>query len=71
MITVSVEVRTNASTRTVKVSASSIRRALELACDGSPGTETEILFPIDPDECLAGPKDGPDPSAPAIAGAAA
>lgn len=71
MITVSVEIRTSSSTRTVKVSAPSIRSALELAGSGSAGTETEVLFPIDPDEFFAGPKDGPDLPEPAIAGAAA
>ncbi len=72
MITVSVEVRTGSSTRTVKVSAPSIRRALELAGGASPGVETRGLFPIDPDEFFAGPnKDAPDLAALAILGAAA
>ena len=71
MITVSVEVRTGSSTRTVKVSAPSIRRALELARSRTRGMEARVLFPIDPDEFFAGPKDAPDllPS-PALAGAA-
>ena len=71
MITVSVEVRTGPSRRTVKVSAPSIRRALELAGSGSTGVEARVLFPIDLDEFFAGPKDAPDllPS-PALAGAA-
>ncbi len=70
MITVSVEVRTGCSTRTVKVSAPSIRRALELAGSGSPGTEVGVLFPIDLDEFFAGPNAAPDIDAPALAGAA-
>ena len=72
MVTVSVEVRTGSSTRTVKVSAPSIRRALELAGEPSPGTRPRVLFPIDPDEFFAGPKDVPEllPN-PAIAGTAA
>ncbi len=70
MITVSVQVRTNESTRTLKVSARSIRRALKIAGSGSPGTQARVLFPIDPDEFFAGPKDAPDINAPALAGAA-
>lgn len=71
MITVSVEVRTGSSTRTVKVSAPSIRRALEVACDGSASAERRVLFPIDPDEFFAGPKDASELlPAPAIVGAA-
>ena len=57
MITVSVEVRTNTSTRTVKVSAPAIRRALKLAVEGSPGTQARVLFPIDLDEFFAGPNE--------------
>ncbi len=60
MITVSVEVRTGPTKRTVKVSAPSIQRALELAGEGSPGGQAKILFPIDPDEFFAGPNDVPD-----------
>ncbi|QIN81099.1 hypothetical protein GBA65_21945 (plasmid) [Rubrobacter marinus] len=71
MITVSVEVRTGRSTRTAKVSAPSIRRALELAGEGSPGTEVRVLFPIEPGEFFAGPNAArPDVDAPALAGAA-
>ena len=70
MITVSVEVRTGPSTRTVKVSAPSIRRALELAGYGSLGVETRVLFPIDGDEFFAGPQGATDVPAPALAGAA-
>ncbi len=70
-ITVSVEVRTSESTRTVRVSAPSIRRPLELAGSGPPGTEARVLFPIDPNELFAGPNDAPQIlHAPALAGAA-
>jgi hypothetical protein len=60
MITISVEIRTGCSTRTIKVNAPSVRRALELAAEGSPGAQAGVLFPIDPDEFFAGPKDVPD-----------
>ena len=70
MITVSVEVRTGPTRRTVRVSAPSILRALELAGSGSPGVEARVLFPIDADELFAESNDAPDANAPALAGAA-
>ncbi len=49
----------------------SIRRPLELAGSGPPGTEARVLFPIDPNEFFAGPNDAPQIlHAPALAGAA-
>ena len=49
MITVSVEVRDGASARTLRVSAGSVSRALELCGADRPGREARVLFPIDPE----------------------
>ncbi len=47
MISVAVEITEGASTRLVRVSAPSVRRALFLAGEGRPGVEVRVLFPID------------------------
>ena len=48
MISVAVEIGEGATTRRVRVTAPSIRRALLLAGEGRPGVEVRVLFPIDP-----------------------
>jgi hypothetical protein len=49
MITVSVKIREGAVSRQVRITAESIRRALEVAGEGKPGVSVEIVFPIDPE----------------------
>ena len=49
MIRVTVEIREGALTYRVRVSATSIERALEIAGEGKPGRRVRLLFPIDPD----------------------
>jgi hypothetical protein len=44
---VAVEISEVATTRQVRVTAPSIRRALLLAGGGRPGVEVRVLFPID------------------------
>ncbi len=49
MICVSVEVREDALTYRVRVTTSSIERALEIMREGNPGRSVRLLFPIDPE----------------------
>jgi hypothetical protein len=49
MITVSVKIREGAVSRQVRITAESIRRALEVAGEGRPGVSVEVFFPIDPE----------------------
>jgi hypothetical protein len=49
MICVTVEIREGALTYRVRVTASSIERALKLAGGGKPGRRVRLLFPIDPE----------------------
>jgi hypothetical protein len=49
MLCVTVEVREGAVTRRVRITTSSIERALKLAGDGAPGRRVRLLFPIDPE----------------------
>jgi hypothetical protein len=46
---VTIEVREGAVTRRVRITASSIERALKIAGDGTPGRSVRIVFPIDPE----------------------
>ncbi len=48
MISVAVEISEVATTRRLRITAPSIRRALLLAGGGRPGVEVRVLFPIDP-----------------------
>ncbi len=47
MICVSVEISECALTHRVRITAPSIRRALEIAGDGKPGRGVRLLFPMD------------------------
>ena len=49
MIQVTVEIREGALTYQVRVSATSIERAIEIGGEGKPGRRVRLLFPIDPD----------------------
>ena len=49
MIQVTVEIREGALTYRVRVTATSIERALEIAGEGKPGRRVRLVFPIDPD----------------------
>ena len=49
MIRVTVEIRDGALTYRVRVTATSIERALEIAGEGKPGRRVRLVFPIDPD----------------------
>jgi hypothetical protein len=49
MIRVTVEIRKGALTYSVRVTAPSIERALEIAGDGMPGRQVRLRFPIDPE----------------------
>jgi hypothetical protein len=49
MIRVTVEIREGTLTYRVRVSATSIERALEIAGEGKPGRRVRLVFPIDPD----------------------
>jgi hypothetical protein len=49
MIRVTVEIRESALTYRVRVAATSIERALEIAGEGKPGRRVRLLFPIDPE----------------------
>jgi hypothetical protein len=49
MIRVSVEIREGVFTRRVRITASSIELALEIAGEGKPGRRVRLLFPIDPE----------------------
>jgi hypothetical protein len=49
MICVTVEIREDALTRRVQITAPSIERVLELAADGKPGRRVRLHFPIDPE----------------------
>jgi hypothetical protein len=49
MIRVTVEIREGTLTYRVRVSATSIERALEIAGEGKPGRRVRLLFPIDPE----------------------
>jgi hypothetical protein len=54
MIRVTVEIRERAINRRVRVTASSIGQALDLAGRGKPGREVSVVFPIDPESFFAG-----------------
>ena len=47
MICVSVEIREDALTYRVRITAPSIERALEIPGEGKPGRRVRLLFPID------------------------
>jgi hypothetical protein len=49
MIRVTVEIRESALTYRVRVTATSIKRAVEIAGEGKPGRRVRLLFPIDPE----------------------
>jgi hypothetical protein len=49
MIQVTVEIREGALTYRVRVTATSIERALEIAAEGKPGRRVRLVFPIDPE----------------------
>lgn len=49
MITVTVERKSGAATIRTKVTAKSIRRALQLAGGPAAGAEARVVFPIDPE----------------------
>jgi hypothetical protein len=49
MIRVTIEVREGALTRRVRITATSIERAIKMAGDGKPGRRGRLLFPIDPE----------------------
>jgi hypothetical protein len=49
MICVTVEIREGAITRRVRLTASSIERALKLAGGGKPGRRVCLVLPIDPE----------------------
>jgi hypothetical protein len=49
MIRVTVEIRESALTYRVRVSATSIKRAVEIAGEGKPGRRVRLVFPIDPE----------------------
>ena len=49
VIRVTVEIREGALTYWVRVTATSIERALEIAGEGKPRRRVRLLFPIDPD----------------------
>jgi hypothetical protein len=53
MIRVTVEIREGALTYQVRVTATSIERALEIAGEGKPGRRVRLVFPIDPDVFVA------------------
>ncbi len=62
MITISVEIRTGCSTRTIKVNAPSIRRALELAAEGGvAGRASGGPLPHRPGRVLRGTEGRPRP----------
>ena len=49
MICVTVEIGEGALTRRVRITASSIERALKIARVGKPGRRMRLVFPIDPE----------------------
>jgi hypothetical protein len=49
MLSVSVEIREGVFTRRVRITAPSIKPALNIAGGGKPGREVRLLFPIDPE----------------------
>jgi hypothetical protein len=49
MLSVSVEIREGVFTRRVRITAPSLKRALNIAGGGKPGREVRLLFPIDPE----------------------
>ncbi len=53
MIRVSIELREGAVTRRVRVTASSIERAVKMAGYGMTGRRVRLLFPIDPETYFA------------------
>jgi hypothetical protein len=53
MIRVTVEIREGALTYRVRVTATSIERALEIAGEGKTGRRVRLVFPIDPDVFFA------------------
>jgi hypothetical protein len=53
MIRVTVEIREGALTYRVRVTATSIERALEIAGEGKTGRRVRRVFPIDPDVFFA------------------
>ncbi len=46
MISVTVEIHEDALTRRVRITAPSIKQALEIAGEGKPGHKARLLFPI-------------------------
>jgi hypothetical protein len=53
MICVTVEIREGPVTRRVRLTSSSIERALELASAGKPGRRVRLVFPIDSEAFFA------------------
>ena len=53
MICVTVEIREGPVTRRVRLTSSSIERALELAGAGKPGRRVRLVFPIDSEAFFA------------------
>ena len=54
MIGVTVEIKVKAISRRVRVTASSIERALELAGDGKSGRKVRLVFPTQPEAFFVG-----------------
>jgi hypothetical protein len=53
MICVTIEIHEGATTRRVRLTSSSIERALELAGGGKPGRSVRLVFPIEPEAFFA------------------
>ena len=49
MVTVSVRIREGTVSRQARITAESIRQALEVAGEERPGVSVEVVFPIDPE----------------------
>lgn len=58
MVRVSVEVDDGTARFQVTVQAGSVRRALEIAGDGTPGRDVRVVSPLDPDTFFAGGSGG-------------
>jgi len=53
MVTVSVRIREGTVSRQARITAESIRQALEVAGEERPGVSVEVVFPIDPEAYFA------------------
>jgi hypothetical protein len=54
MVRVTVEIKEKAISRRVRVTASNIERALELAGEGKTGRTVSLVFPIQPEAFFVG-----------------